>query len=176
VLKPNLILLIAGLVLIAQPTYGYFIRSVPDLQYQKGSISPPASEIEIQKVYGFEITPTSLALHGQPEETVVFCHSFENLSNCTARIDFDVKSAPAGSEVKIMVGTSESFEYLLVPESSVFPFWVLFTPPENSIENKNYTLKLTVSSSKKDGPTYTGFDGKLHGGRDEITITDTVLL
>ena len=134
-----------------------------------------AEKLGIRKIHGFNVFPKDKTIKIKAGQTAVFKHTFENLGNCSEQVSFKLKAAPAGSEVKIMVG-SASVSEMVVPEGAKIDFEILFVLPPQVLEGRTYFLQLLVSSLEKDGDAYLGFDGKLHGGQDEITIIDTVQL
>ncbi|MFH1347629.1 MAG: hypothetical protein ABIH22_02960 [Candidatus Margulisiibacteriota bacterium] len=159
-----------------EPKAGSYLKDFTILNYQnsKFSVYNPV-DFDIKKIHGFNITPLYEIKKGRVGETAVFTHTFENLGNTSARINFGVASSPAGSDVKVKVG-SKYVEEVDVPEGAAFDFEVLFKPPPLATKGRTYFIQLLVSSGNKDGDAYIGFDGKLHGGKDEITIIDRIQL
>ena len=165
-----------GPVLGGKPQAGFVIKDTPVVHYNKGVLVPKPSGIKIRKIHGFEINPVYTIEKGHAGETVVFAHKFDNLGNTSEKLTFKVISAPPEATVKIMVGKETISGDFTAPEDASFTLWVLCKLPESALPNKNYTFKLLISSLEKDGDAYLGFDGRLHGGKDEITLTDRILL
>lgn len=155
---------------------GFSMDNFPVLFYQANRFSVSgAKELNILKVHGFNVLPRYKVAKIKLGKTAVFRHTFANLGNCSELVNFKLKSAPAGSEVKIRVG-STFVNNMVVPEGASLDFEVLFKPPPFALKGKTYFLQMLVSLTEKDGDAYLGFDGRLHGGKDEITIIDTVQL
>lgn len=178
----SLLVLAVAVISLARPAWGekpkagFVIKDTPVIHYNKGVLVPKPSGIEIRKIHGFEINPVYAIEKGRPGETVVFAHKFENLGNTSEKLIFKVISSPPKSTVKIMVGKEVISGEFTAPEDASFTLWVLCQLPESARPNKNYTFKLLISSLEKDGDAYLGFDGRLHGGKDEITLIDRILL
>ncbi|MFH1683419.1 MAG: hypothetical protein ABIA67_00905 [Candidatus Margulisiibacteriota bacterium] len=155
---------------------GSYLNDFTILNYQKTKffVFNP-EDFDIKKIHGFNIIPVYKVKKGKIGETVVFTHTFENLGNASERINFEVASVPAGSDVKVKVG-SKYVKAVEVPEGATFDFEVLFKPPPLAAKSRTYFIQLLVSSGEKDGDAYIGFDGRLHGGKDEITIIDRIQL
>lgn len=170
------VIFLTGPVWGGKPQAGFVIKDTPVIHYNKGVLVPNPSGIKIRKIYGFEINPVYAIEKGHAGETVVFAHKFDNLGNTSEKLTFKVISAPPGADVKIMVGKEVVSGDFTVPEDASFTLWVLCRLPEGAPPDKDYIFNLLISSLEKDGDAYLGFDGRLHGGKDEITLIDRIQL
>jgi hypothetical protein len=155
---------------------GFLLKDFPVVYYQSGANTFRPGEIAITKIHGIEIAPVQAAEKGRPAEGVVFAHTLKNLGTVSELVNFKVIAAPPGSEVKITIGTDKSVKSLVLPEKGMINFWVLFKLPPSAELGKTYELKLEASLVEKDGDAYVGYDGELHGGKDEITLIDRIEL
>ncbi len=172
----TVVVFFTGSVWGGKPKAGFVIKDAAVIYYNKAVFVSKSGSLAIHNIHGFEINPVYAIEKGRPGETVVFVHKFENLGNTGEKIGFKVISAPPGATVKIMIGKEVISGDLTVPEDAAFNLWFLCKLPVNARPDKDYTFKLRVSSREKDGDAYLGFDGRLHGGKDEITLIDRILL
>ena len=158
------------------PSAGFVIQDKPAIFYKGGVILPKPLDIKVSGIHGFNITPLSIVRQAKPGEIIAFRHVFENLGNSSEWINFKVKSAPPDSDVKIMAEDQELGGRMPVQEGAIFNIWVVFKTPDSAPLKKSYDVELMVTGQVKDGDAYYGFDGQLHGGKDEFTLTDRIQL
>lgn len=156
--------------------------------YTSGVVSLEQDNVEIGKVYGIKIEPRNITINSNQKD-VFIPHIIENLGNASTMIKVRIepsKTAKGWSAYLVSDangnGIHDWWEWGGVPEEqelgegAVSHFLLKLTRPDNAIEGSMGYAAVKASCAQKGAGYYTGYNGIVYGGEDEVETLDTVII